>query len=210
MANKEPVTQDSVKNDNVSSDKETMEEHSLQHVWTLHYDSGYVKGQEWGASIKPVANLTTVEEFWRLYNNIIRPSDLSGRYPQELACTYSLFKKGVKPMYEDEVNKNGGVWTLQFGTREDNDGCRSWLFTLLALIGEQFTVYDEICGATIANKKFGLRITLWTKNHDNEQLVSIGEQWLDALNLTRAKITYAKHGSKTALHTVKGSNYQGK
>ena len=56
--------------DNVVSYDKT-KEHPLQHVWTLHYDSGYVKGQEWGASIKPVANLETVEEFWRLYNNII-------------------------------------------------------------------------------------------------------------------------------------------
>ena len=38
---------------------------------------------------------------------------------------------------------------------------------LLAMIGEQFEEYDEICGAVASVRKNQERVSLWTKTADN-------------------------------------------
>ena len=47
-------------------------------------------------------NFDTVEDFWSLYNHIEVASKL------QIGSDYSLFKKGIKPMWEDPHNKDGG------------------------------------------------------------------------------------------------------
>ncbi|RVW29575.1 Eukaryotic translation initiation factor 4E-1 [Vitis vinifera] len=47
-----------------------------------------------------------------------------------------------------------------------SDTC--WLYTLLAMIGEQFDHGDEICGAVINVRARQEKIALWTKNASNE------------------------------------------
>ncbi|KAF2305372.1 hypothetical protein GH714_004373 [Hevea brasiliensis] len=57
----------------------------------------------------------------------------------------------------------------------------SWLYTLLAMIGEQFDHGDEICGAVV-NVRKQEKIALWTKNASNEAAqLSIGKQWKEFL-----------------------------
>ena len=60
------------------------------------------KSQSWEANQKPVINFDTVEDFWSLYNHIEVASKL------QIGSDYSLFKKGIKPMWEDPHNKDGG------------------------------------------------------------------------------------------------------
>lgn len=57
--------------------------------------------------IKEVVPITSVEEFWGVYNNIIGPSVLGQR------ADYYLFKGGIIPAWEDPANKHGGKWSVQ-------------------------------------------------------------------------------------------------
>ncbi|KAL1200672.1 Eukaryotic translation initiation factor 4E-1 [Cardamine amara subsp. amara] len=71
-------------------------------------------------------------------------------------------------------------WTMTF-PKEKSD--KSWLYTLLALIGEQFDHGDEICGAVVNIRGKQERISIWTKNFSNEAAqVSIGKQWKEFLD----------------------------
>jgi translation initiation factor 4E len=186
----------------VKESKATGPEHSLMHKWTLHYDSGTGKG-EWGANIKPVATVQTVEEFWRLYNNVIRPQLLGSK------ATFNFFKFGVKPMYEDIYNKQGGMWTLQFPGKEPISAGRlnkCWLFTLLTMIGEDGVGLDDIAGAVVAKKRFGARIQVWTRSYqDAEKVQAIGKAWLKNMDVKDLKVVYTAHYSskKESLFTVK-------
>jgi translation initiation factor 4E len=59
----------------------------------------------------------------------------------------------------------------------------SWLYTLLAMIGEQFDHGDEICGAVVNVRGRAEKISIWTKNAANEAAqVSIGKQWKEFLD----------------------------
>ncbi len=59
--------------------------------WYQHF----VKGDTFEDSLKPVAVIESVEEFWRYYQHFKRPTELPvGSY-------IYLFKEEVKPVWED-------------------------------------------------------------------------------------------------------------
>ena len=53
-----------------------------------------------------VSTFDTVEDFWALYNHIQTPSGLNH------GSDYYLFKEGIKPMWEDPQNVDGGRWLM--------------------------------------------------------------------------------------------------
>jgi translation initiation factor 4E len=43
-------------------------------------------------------------------------------------CDYSLFKKGIRPMWEDDANKRGGRWLIKKKKNQrGNDLDKYWL-----------------------------------------------------------------------------------
>ncbi|XP_010529131.1 PREDICTED: eukaryotic translation initiation factor 4E-1-like isoform X1 [Tarenaya hassleriana] len=150
--------------------------HPLEQSWTFWFDNPSVKSKQvtWGSSLRPVYTFSTAEEFWSLYNNIRHPSKLAH------GADFYCFKHKIEPKWEDPICANGGKWTMTF-SKGKSDTC--WLYTLLALIGEQFDHGDEICGAVVNIRGKQERISLWTKNATNEAAqVSIGRQWKEFLD----------------------------
>ncbi|XP_057981491.1 eukaryotic translation initiation factor 4E-2 [Malania oleifera] len=150
--------------------------HPLEHSWTFWFDnpSGKAKQVSWGSSIRPVYTFSTVEQFWSLYNNIHRPSKLA------VGADFYCFKHKIEPKWEDPVCAKGGKWTVS-SSRGKSD--TFWLYTLLAMIGEQFDHGDEICGAVVNVRMKQEKIALWTKNAANESAqMSIGKQWKEFLD----------------------------
>ncbi|KAI8573785.1 hypothetical protein RHMOL_Rhmol01G0302600 [Rhododendron molle] len=109
--------------------------------------------------MRPVYTFSSVEEFWSLYNNIHRPSKLA------VGADFHCFKHKIEPKWEDPVCANGGKWTVSFSRGKSDTG---WLYTLLAMIGEQFDHGDEICGAVVNVRARQENIALWTKDASNE------------------------------------------
>lgn len=68
-----------------------------------------------------------------------------------------------------------------------------WLYTILAMIGEQFDEGDELCGAVVSIRKNQEKLALWTKTASNEAAqVSIAKQWKEMLDYPE-KIGYIVH-----------------
>ena len=55
-------------------------------------------GVPYETSIKTLATVHTVEQFWDVYNHLIRPSDLP------TTTDYHFFRDGIKPTWEDPSN----------------------------------------------------------------------------------------------------------
>jgi hypothetical protein len=49
-----------------------------------------------------VGRFSTAEGFWQLYSHIIRADKITG------SVDIMLFRDGIRPVWEDEANKNGG------------------------------------------------------------------------------------------------------
>ncbi|CAK5275843.1 unnamed protein product [Mycena citricolor] len=136
---------------------------------------------EYEAGLTVVGEFSTVEEFCRYFNWLKPPSQL------ERNSNYHLFKSGIKPMWEDEANANGGKWVL---TMKNNaallDRCWNWL--AMALVGEELEEgQDLICGAVVSLRSKVDRIQVWTRIKDDvERLNSIGRKLVKLLDVSEA------------------------
>ncbi|KZW02012.1 translation initiation factor eIF4e [Exidia glandulosa HHB12029] len=165
--------------------------HPLYSSWTLWFDSPSTKGRNlpqtpatpsaatpftpatpgghgggWMDDIKKVISFDSVEEFWGLYNNIVPPSQLPPK------ANYYLFKEGIIPAWEDDANKQGGKWSIQF-PKDKNRGNidKMWLYTMLAAIGETFdpalskdsNEQTLITGVIVSSRPQFYRVSIWTR-----------------------------------------------
>ncbi|KAL8992558.1 MAG: hypothetical protein Q9188_007561 [Gyalolechia gomerana] len=135
--------------------------HPLMHEWTLWFTkppSG--KDHNWNDLLKEVVTFDSVEEFWGVYNNITPTSELA------LKSDYHLFKKGVRPEWEDPQNKHGGKWAYQFKDKRATPIDELWLHLMLAAIGETLETNEddgEVMGVVVNVRKPYYRLGLWTK-----------------------------------------------
>lgn len=123
--------------------------------------------------------LMQVEHFWRIYDYLKRPNDF--RYNTE----YHLFKEGITPTWEDPQNKAGGKWMVRL---KKGIASRYWEDVILAVIGEQFDVGSEVCGAVLSVRNTEDIISIWNKTADN----------LEAIN----KIRYSRYGLLRLMYAI--------
>jgi len=178
--------------------------HPLQNAWTLWFDNPRKRTSvdTWGSHIKKVMEFGTVEDFWRLYNNIMKASTL------DHGSNYHLFKDGIEPKWEDPANERGGQWTLIVPHRERKEKLDElWLWTMLASVGEVMEAEGEeeqVCGCVVSIRKSQDRITIWTRNAAMEGRVrAIGEKWKRLLDLPKATvIAYQAHADSMKNRSV--------
>lgn len=99
--------------------------------------------QDYSKSLHLIGRCGSVEQWWSLYCRLIKPSQLKPY--REL----HLFKSGIKPMWEDPGNANGGKWVIRL---RKNKIDRAWENVCMAMLGEQFLVGPEICGVVLSTR----------------------------------------------------------
>lgn len=185
--------------------------HPLQHTWGLWAllrpkatkDSPKANPAEsWQNSQVNVHEVDTIEDFWRLWNNVERPSRLG-------VSDFSVFKKGIAPAWEDEACRNGGRWVAKISHPAKLD--EMWLLVVLSMIGESFGDADgrTICGAVVSVRPKSSKIALWLSAHDEAKVVPIGLH-LQKLLQNRAlttDITFEDFGSTAKDQYIKGPLY---
>ena len=93
---------------------------------------------------------------------------------------------------EDPVNNRGGKWMVRL---KKGIASHYWEQLLLAIIGEQFDVGSEICGAVVSVRNSEDIISVWNKNADNKDATNkIRDQMRRTLKLPSfIAIEYKKH-----------------
>ncbi|XP_072905084.1 eukaryotic translation initiation factor 4E type 2-like isoform X1 [Hemitrygon akajei] len=138
-------------------------EHPLQYNYTFWYSrrtpSRPANTQSYEQNIKQIGTVASVEQFWRFYSHLVRPGDLTGH------SDFHLFKEGIKPMWEDEANKNGGKWIIRL---RKGLASRFWENIILAMLGEQFMVGEEICGVVVSIRFQEDIISVWNKTASDQ------------------------------------------
>lgn len=136
------------------------------------------EGAAYEAGLNVVGEFKTVEGFCRYFNWLKPPSKL------ERSSNYHLFKDGIKPMWEDPANANGGKWVLTIKSNPQLlDRCWSWL--AMALVGEELDEKDEVCGAVVSLRAKIDRIQLWTRGKDDvESINALGRKLVKLLDVS--------------------------
>lgn len=160
------------------------EDHKLQYSYWLWYSrrspgkQAFV--QSYDQNLKLIGRFGSVEQFWAIYSHLARPSDLQGH------SDFHLFKIGIKPMWEDEANKRGGKWIVRL---RKGLASRCWENVVLAMLGEQFMVGEEICGAVVSIRFQEDIISVWNKTaSDKATTTRIRDTLRRVLNVPPATI----------------------
>jgi len=150
--------------------------HFLESEWVIwEHRSPDKNSKSYEDNMEKLCEVATIEDFWRAFNNIPKPSQIfyDGRAKKKFANrsveSFSLFKKNIKPEWEDPMNRSGAEWFCRktFPPQQLDD---FWQFLALGMIGETIDPADEICGARVVDKSTGTRqmyrLELWFKRKD--------------------------------------------
>ncbi|CAG4976769.1 eukaryotic translation initiation factor 4E1-like [Colias croceus] len=174
--------------------------HPLQNTWSLwFYDNDRTK--TWEENQIELTTFDTVEDFWRLYHHIKAPSEIRQGHD------YAVFKKGIRPMWEDDANKMGGRWLISLEKRQRNsDLDRFWLDVVLLLIGENFEHPEEICGAVVNVRAKLDKIAVWTADTTKQHaVIDIGRKLKEQLGI-HGKIGFQVHRDTMVKHSSSTKN----
>ena len=150
----------------------------LHNTWTFWHIKND-PNQSWEDNIKEVVDVAYVEDFWSVASHLYTPSNI---------CAHgdiTFFKKGIRPMWEDISNKNGGSWLHTIHQyKKYPEIYDHWLETLVCLIGDNFCgrtflpansehshehICDFISGVYASPRAKQHRLALWTKNYKDEK-----------------------------------------
>ncbi|CAH2992388.1 unnamed protein product [Chilo suppressalis] len=117
--------------------------HPLENTWTVWFYTN--TSQKWNENLVNITSFDTVEDFWCLFHHMKLPSEL--QHGQE----YSIFKGGVRPMWEDAANKKGGRLLIPVDRKNYEEVNKIWLDTILLMIGENFNDLNRIIRGVVVN-----------------------------------------------------------
>lgn len=166
--------------------------HPLQNSWTIWFDNPGKRTStaSWVEHLRKITTFDTVEDFWRVFNNLKPASTL----PQ--GSNYHIFKEHIEPKWEDPTNAKGGKWTVSVPPKNRNTVLdQMWLWAVLSCIGETIKAPDDVCGLVVSIRKAGDRVQIWTKDANNEAACrDIGRSLKEALEIPdNVVIGYQSH-----------------
>ncbi|KAF8069833.1 hypothetical protein N665_1131s0031 [Sinapis alba] len=131
-------------------------------IWYTRRTPGVRSQTSYEDNIKKIVEFSTVEGFWASYCHLARSSLLPN--PTDL----HFFKDGIRPLWEDGANCNGGKWIIRFPKVVS---ARFWEDLLLALVGDQLDDAENICGAVLSVRINEDIISVWNRNASDHQAV---------------------------------------
>jgi translation initiation factor 4E len=140
---------------------------------------------DYRAGLHKIGTFDTVENFWKLYVFLKRPSALENN------VNLYLFRDGptIAPMWE--CFPNGGSWILKVKKKKDSGASvlgKMWQDMVLATIGEMFEEPD-LLGISVCIRWKEDLISVWHKDNRNENIrFGIGEKMKSILDLEASTV----------------------
>ena len=117
-------------------------EHKLFNEWTFWFDSFSNKNSEtYGNKIIEIGKCTSAEEFWGIYDALPKLGSM------EVGSDISLFKKNIKPLWEDNGNRGGGRLQILLSNENNENSQNYWRDTvcfLLLFFYHPFCLFEQI------------------------------------------------------------------
>lgn len=156
-------------------------DHPLEHRWILYHIAparrdarAGLSADEWKQGITEITSVDTVESFWRLFNNLEPLASL------ETGSSYTFFKEGIRPEWEDPANDGGGRWYLSYDAANRNKAEFStqvddtWMCAVLSVIGLSVDPADIVCGIVAAVRERETRFDIWTRKAPEAEILALG------------------------------------
>ena len=135
-----------------------------------------IDSTEYENQVKKIGEFDTIEDFWSLYQHIKKPDNC------KQGIEIQLFKDPIKPMWEDEYNKNGGKFSIKL--RKDYTTI-IWEEMIFALIGGVLPkeIKDELNGIVVSSRKEFNVLQIWFKTYSLNIIADIEQCIKDLLQI---------------------------
>ncbi|OQN97408.1 hypothetical protein B0A48_16567 [Cryoendolithus antarcticus] len=162
----------------------------------------------------PLASIADVAAFWGVLNNF----DIS---LLPLRDSIHLFKRGVKPLWEDPRNAKGGAWTFRVPKSQAPEW---WKEVCMMAVGEQLQAAvagndegegrgakDDICGISLGVRFNSCLLQVWNRDGEHSEgiqrvLESITAGLSAGLGMREGSFYYKRHAEHASFaKTVEGS-----
>ena len=100
----------------------------FKYAWSFYHDKHSTSANYEGRLTLMMENIITIKPFWEVFNQFPLAA-------LKMKDSVHFFKRGVKPVWEDPRNINGGSWTFRVPKDKSDE---FWKETLLLAVGEQF------------------------------------------------------------------------
>lgn len=154
---------------------------TLKSSWSLWYDLQPKKGlqvDDYRKLLQKVGSFNSISGFWNAWHQLFE------NIPDQV-CNFQVFKEGVEPIWEHESNIHGGKWIITKGSDARVEAnIKDWLSLVLSMIAGGLGFEDDICGAVLSVRNWGISITIWNRDcHNQEQINQISERLKNLLGV---------------------------
>ena len=123
------------------------------------YNSKYVQDEkEFFSKIIKIADVENISEFWQVFQHMKQPNQCP------VGTEYHIFKKGIVPMWEDNMNKEGGKLTVLLTFNYSN---LIWEEVAFNFCKGLLPFYGYINGIVISARQKFLILSFWIKTKNN-------------------------------------------
>jgi len=117
--------------------------------------------EKYESQVKKIAEFDTIEDFWDIFQHLRKPDSCRP------GIEFFMFKEDIKPLWEDENNKNGGRFSIKLKQGYTTIIWEEMIFTLIGgILPKQ--VKDEINGIVVTSKKEFNTLQIWFKTFDSK------------------------------------------
>jgi len=142
--------------------------HHTKDIWTI---DGY----------KNIYSIKNGVDFWKLYNNWDAIDGLVGKH-------YFIMKNNIKPLWEDQMNINGGCWSFKIN---NNTVTELWEDLSILLVTNELIEGCDVVGLSISIKKNNTCVVkIWNTDSMCNSIKHINR---DILKKWKTDIIYIAH-----------------
>lgn len=145
-----------------------------------------MKEADWNDFLHQLNNIESIDDLWATINAV----ELAARMPK--GCRYYIFKKGVRPLWEDRANQNGSEISIEHPTvkAKRQKITDRWMDVVLSVLGESIAESDAINGIEFTVRASTFKISLWVADSPEPTYNTIKNELQKIVNwTTQAKIT---------------------
>jgi len=169
----------------------------LPYHWDLSYKSHKetkptMNKQDYLKEVKKGGTFDTIQGFWNHWNDVQRHSEFHD-------CNYNLFKQGIKPVWEDPKNINGGKCFVMTKSTDKDETLKLWIHVMLALILGEFKT--EVNGVVLSVRSWGSTFAVWTRDSKDKRATDLINKKLKEIFGPSAEVRYQRH--QTILRKMK-------
>jgi len=155
------------------------------HVWEQVQQDD--KNRDYADNTRDLAQFDTVQKFWQLWSYMPQPSELLDHKrmvrkdkngDSHVVDALMIFKEGIRPMWEDVSNANGGHFEYRLRPSSYSAGQidEYWNNLVLGLVGSTIEGLEHVTGVRLVDKlnqgrNSCIRIEVWYQKIDESDII---------------------------------------